>query len=855
MKILNKIFDKINRVIFGQDKHYGYYGDIKEIYSDMAEEKGRFAALCWYWKQVLQVLPSLILNKINRNTAMLKNYLKIAIRNGKNNKVYSLINVSGLAAGLACFLLIFLWIQDEFSYDRFHENADTIYRINSTKRMQTQTLYMPETSLALAAVLKEQYPEIENSVKFSGDFSGWQVNYEDKYFTNDRLLIAESSFFEIFTFPFIKGDPETALATTFSIVITEKMAEKYFGSSEPMGKVINIHNRGYEVKGIIKNISENSHINFDAVFPFTYWRDVRSTDLNSWSEDYAKTFIQVRENTSKDDLEQKISGIVTREHPEMDVTLELQPLKKIHLYSSFSHEFWGMGKKVNNVYIFSVIAICVLFIACINFMNLSTALSGKRAREIGVRKVSGAHRKDLIKQFMFESSILSVLALVIALAVCCLLLPVFNELTGKNLAVGAIINFQFAALLILLSIFTGIVSGSYPALFLSAVEPSQIIRGINKTGGRASGNIRKVLVITQFALTVVLIILSQVLYGQLDFISSKDPGFEKENIVIFDREGAFEDNYEMTRSELLKNPNVLSVTRSRWPLMGIGMTNEISWEGKIPETDVRMIRVYIDHDYLNTYKMKLADGRFFSKQLPSDTLNYLVNETAAKLMGLEEPVGKRFSFQGREGMIIGVIKNFNHQSFRHSIEPQFYYYNTNSTFFCVKLHSDNFSEGLDFIKEKWNEFAPGNAFKYSILEERIETFYSEDQRNGKLISIFAILAIIISCMGLFGLAMYIAELRTKEIGIRKVLGSSISEVFLLISKKFMLWILIANIIAYPVAYIIGRNWLENFMFRIDLTWKFFVLAGAVTILIAMLSIGYQAVKAALANPVDSLRYE
>ncbi|MCP4726025.1 MAG: FtsX-like permease family protein [bacterium] len=841
---------------FTHDHEETKSGDYEEEFNENTEEYGLSKAKLVYWNQALKSIPVFAGQSVNRSIAMFKNYIKIASRNIRKYKVYSLINVSGLAAGLTCFLLIFLWIQDEFSYDRFHENADTIYRINSTKRMQSQTVYMPETSLALADVLKEQYPEIVNSVRTIGDWSGWQVNYEDKYFSNDRLFCAGPEFFEMFTFPFIEGDPKTALNTTFSIVITEDMAEKYFGSEDPMGKMINIYGRGYEVKGIIKNVPENSHIKFDAVFPFTYWRDVRRTDLNSWTEDFSKTFIQVRENTSKDDLEQKIAGIVSRNDPNLDVTLELQPLKKIHLYSSFSHEFWGMGRDINSVYIFSAIAVCVLIIACINFMNLSTAISGKRAREIGIRKVSGAHRKDIIKQFMMESVFLSVFALIIALVFCSLLLSVFNELTGKNLEFDSIINFPFITGLVLLSVFTGMFSGSYPALFLSALKPSHIIKGINKTGNRIGGRIRKVLVITQFALTVVLMIESMVLYQQLDFINSKDPGYDKENLVLFDREGAFDDNYEMTKNELLRNPDVLSVTRSRWPLMGgMGLSNEVSWEGRSQNDNIRMLEVSVDHDYLDTYKIRLAEGRFFSRQLLSDTSNYLINETAAKMIGFEEPVGKRFSYRGREGIIIGVIKDFNHQSFRQRIEPQFYRYHTNTTIFCVKLSSEKFSEGMDFLEEKWNEFAPGYAFKYHIHEESLERFYRDDERNGKLISFFAYLAIIISCMGLFGLAMYIAELRTKEIGIRKVLGSSVSGVILLLSKEFVIWIVIANMIAWPAAYILGNDWLNNFIFRIDLSWQFFIAAGAATVLISVLSVGYQALKTAMSNPVDTLRYE
>ncbi len=831
-------------------------GDFEEEFHENNKHLGSFRAGIIYWIQVLKSFPIILRTNFYFRSTMFKSYFKIAARNIRKNRAYSFINVSGLAAGLTCFLLIFLWIQDEFSYDRFHENADVLYRINSTKRLQNQTIYMPETSLALANTLKERYPEIVNSTRFIGDWSGWQVSYGDKVFSNDRLLCADPTFFEMFSFPFIEGDPGSALSTTFSIVMTKNMAEKYFGVEDPMGKIIRIYGRGYEVKGIIKNIPENSHINFDAVFPFSYWQDVRRTDLSNWAEDFAKTFIQVKKNISEDDLEEKIASIVNKNRPEMDVTLELQPLKKIHLFSSFSHEFWGMGKKINNVYIFAVIAISVLLIACINFMNLSTAISGKRAKEIGIRKVSGADRIDLIKQFMMESAFLSFLSLVIAVVLCVLLLPVFNELTGKNLTIFSIFNIPFITGILLLSVFTGMLSGSYPALFLSRFRPVQIIRGINIKGGKSGVQIRKSLVVVQFALTVILIIEAIILSNQLDYIRSKDPGYDREALVLFDREGDFNTNYEMTRNELLRNKNVLNMTRSRWPMMGgMNKTNEITWEDKNPDENLSMLHVYVDFDYLETYKVRLADGRFFSRLMPSDTLNYLVNETAVNMMGFTDPIGKKFAYRGRTGIIIGVIEDFHHQSFRHVIEPQFYRFYTNTTFFCVKLDPQNFSEGMGFLENKWKEFAPGNAFKYNIHEERLEKLYSDDERNGKLIMLFAFLAIIIACMGLFGLAMYIAELRIKEMGIRKVLGASLPGMIILFIREFYFWIIIANIIAFPAAYIIGNDWLNNFIFRTEFAWRIFLSAAAITIFISGFAVGFQALKTSLADPVKTLRYE
>ncbi len=830
-----------------------FLADVDEVYLNIHRDKGGFFADFWYFSQLLRTLPDFLKNSFIDSYIMLINYLKIAFRHLKRHKSYSIINIAGLAIGLTGFIIIMLWVFDELNYDKFHDKYENIYRINSIEHQVDRVYHTPETPPALAAVLREQLPEVINSVRVIGDWSGWQVSYSDKYFTNDRLLCTEPSFFDIFNFPFVKGNPETALMNTFSIVITEKTAAKYFGNKDPMGKVINIYSRGYEVTGVIRDIPDKSHLKFDCIIPLTYWRDVRRADLRDWNEIFGNTFILVRDDVDEKTLLRKISSIININLPERKVVPLLQPLKKIYLYSDFSHEFWGMGTKITYVYIFSLTALCVLLIACINFMNLVTARSGKRAKEIGVRKVNGAQRRDIIKQFFTESILLSLIALIFAVAFSYYLLPTFNTLSGKQLSLGADPQLIFG--LIGIAVITGLLSGSYPAVFLSRFKPVNILKGVNLRGGRLGSGIRKVLTVTQFSFTVILIILTSVMYNQLSYIRNIDMGYDKENLVLFDTEGEFGSNYEAAKNELLQNPNILRVTRSRWPLMGGYGTENITWEGKGPEQNISMLYVGVDYDYLNTYKIELAEGRFLSEDFSTDTLNYLINETAVAAMGIKDPVGKEFSYRDNKGIIIGVVKDFIHQSIRHRIEPQFYRYTINRTFFCVKIRPGFFREGMDYLEQEWKKFAPGTAFKYSVLSDHMLRFYRADERNGTVIRYFAFFSILISCLGLFGLILYTAEQRTKEIGIRKVLGLSAKGAMLLLIKEFAKWIALANIIAWPVAYYIGNQWLQDFAFRADQDLWIFIQAGLLTFLVALLTVSYQTIRSAAANPFDSLRYE
>ncbi len=830
-------------------------GDLDEEFYLICDEKDTGYARRWYFRQVLKSIPLFIKFSIYWRYSMIKNYFITSFRNIVRHKGFSFINILGLAMGLACFLLIFLWVQDEMSYDRFHKNADNIYRINSHNYLSDRDMHTPETPLPLGLTLENEYPEVTNSTKILGDWTSWQVSYGDKMFLNDRFVCAEPSFLEMFDYPLLKGNPKTALSETFSIIMTEKMAFKYFGDEDPIGKDIKIYNNSYKVTGILKEIPRNSHLQFDAVFPFSYWRDVRRTDLGDWDQTWAKTFIQIRDNSSSSDLNKKISGIVKKKEPGLNMDIYLQPLTEIHLYSDFSHEFWGMGKKVNNVYIFSLTAFFILIIACINFMNLSTARSDKRAKEIGIRKVAGAYRKDIIRQFFCEAVFISFIALAFAVFLAVLFLPVINSLSGKELSLSIWENLSFFTFLIAVTLFTGILSGSYPALLLSSFKPVNVIKGIRSSGGRAGKNLRKVLVSVQFIFTSVLIILTFTIYSQLRYISNKDVGFDKDNIVYFDAYSGFRTNYRAAKNELLQNPDILSVTKSRWTIFAGGGTNEINWEGKNPGDNIYMYQLPVDYDYVKTFKIKMTEGRFFSEKFTTDTSNYILNETAVRVAGLKDPVGKKFSCMGNEGKIIGVIKDFHHQSFRQEIEPSFFRFSNNRNNVCVKIRPGNVSATVKFLESIWKKYAPNYALEYRFLDESMDRWYKKDRQKNRLLGYFSILAIFISCLGLFGLALFEVEKRTREIGIRKVLGSSVTGIVYILMKDFAVLIISANIIAVPFAYLAVNRWLQDFIYKIEPGLGIFLLSGFITFIISIITISYQAAKAAVSNPVNALKHE
>jgi putative ABC transport system permease protein len=799
-----------------------------------------------YWHPS-HIMPSLIWS-----------YIKIALRKIKRHKGFSLINIAGLAIGMAACILILIWVQDELSYDRFHKNADQIFRINTVDTSGGMTFIQAGSPAPLGQALMEEVPEVENFVRVQAGWGNWHLHHGEKRFLDEYLAAVGPSFFEIFQFPFIKGDPKTALKDRYSIVLTEELAQKIFGDEDAFGKIIQLNNTDMTVTGIIKNIPRNSHIHFTFAFPAVNMTRWRESKLDEWTYTQFATYIVLRKGADTAEVNRKMMSIVKQHLPNAQGSIYLQPLKDLHLHSTHINT-WMLAYpnkgNITYVYLFSLTAFCILLLACINFMNLSTARYAARAKEVGMRKVVGARRSDLIKQFLGESTLLTFLALLIAVLLVELSLPTFTRLAGKEMSLIQSGNWRILIGLFIIALVTSLISGSYPAVFLSAFQPFKVFKNIELLGARRGGVLRKVLVVLQFTFTIALIICTAVIYLQLHFMQNKDLGYDKEHIISFAGYNDYETNFEAAKSELLQNPNILAACRGFPPPSGEWGTTEVDWEGKDPSVEVKIGRGSCSNDYLKVFNLKMAGGRFFSKELADDDQNWVLNETAIKTMKLENPIGKWFSFSGQKGIIIGILKDFHGASLHNPIAPVAMQ-PSQGFFVFVKIKPENTAEVLSFLKTKWDKFVGSHIpFRYGFIDENIENWYKTEQRIGKIFRYFTILTVFIACLGLFGLASFMAERRTKEIGIRKVLGARASGIMLLLTKEFAKWVVIANVVAWPAAYFVSKKWLQGFAYRIDMGWEIFVCSALVALAIAVGTVSYQALKAATANPVKALRYE
>lgn len=785
---------------------------------------------------------------------MIKNYIKIALRNLTKHKGYSLINIAGLAIGMACCILILLWIKDEWSFDRFHENADTIYRVIQDINFTDHSTTWAITQGPLGPSLKEDFPEIVNFTRVTG--RRFRLTYGDNSF-DEVLGMADGSIFEMFTFPLVEGNPQTALSDPHSIVLTDEMAKKYFGSENPMGKVLKADDQyDFKVTGVLKEFPTNSHFRYDYLIPFIFGRELKYT-VDNWRNSQFSTYIQIQESIPYQKVVQKISDHLYKKPTiEKDASLNLQPLTRIHLYSSY--EFDRTHGDITYVTIFSLIAFFILLIACINFMNLTTARSASRAREVGMRKVAGAYRRDLVRQFYGESILLALIALIFAVGFVALLLPLFNDFAGKELSLGTNGHVQAFFALLGIAMITGIIAGSYPALFLSGFQPANVLKGTLHSGSKGS-TFRRVLVVLQFSLTILLIVCTTIVYDQMNFMRNRKLGYEKEHLVYARLRGDMRKQFDAVKEELMKNPNILKVTSSATiPTYGYNFSNSLwRWEGQNPDEEILMRASFIDYDYFETFGMEIIEGRNYSKEYSTDpTEALIVNEEAVKVMGMESPIGKRLGIGDNQAKIIGVVKNYHFRSLKQEIEPLILILNPAQCWaLFARLNSEDVSQSLGHMEKVWGKFAPGYPFSYRFMDEAVDEMYRSEQRIGTIFRYFSILAVFISCLGLFGLASFMAEQRTKEIGIRKVLGATVTNILVLLSKEFTKWILIANIIAWPVAYYAMNKWLQGYAYRINIAVWSFVVAAALALAIALFTVSYQAVRAATANPADALRYE
>jgi len=819
-----------------------------EVFEELFTTKGKRTAWLWFWSQFLRSLPALLSNSLYWSVQMFKNYMRITFRNLKKHKFYSFINITGLAIGIACCLIIFLWVQNELGYDRFHKNAGELYRIFQESPQGEKVFRFTSTPSGLGPLLKEQYPEIVDSVRHTP--TRWDIGRENIFFRESVALVDES-FLEMFSFTLLEGTPQAALEDPYSIVISEEMREKYFAREDPLGQTLRVgESLDLNVTGVLQDIPKDSHLRFDCLVPFKLLGEF-GYNMEDWGNNNYWTYIQLTENASSQEVEAKISSIIQEHVPRSSSVLHLQPVVKIHLYTP------GGGGLITYIYIFSGMAIFILLIACINYMNLSTARSANRAREVGIRQVVGANRIQLIKQFMGESVFYAFIALIIGLTILHLLLPIFSQLAGKTLSV----DYSASMILVLigLTLFTGILAGVYPAFVLSSFQAISALKGVFKSrGGRAL--FRRILVVTQFSLSIFLIIGTLFVFRQIDFMMNRELGYNKENILCVPMRGQLARNYQVFKTKLLDNPSIISITRAN-TTPDIKQSSiadyDITWDGREEGDNFPGINIMgIDADYLKTLQIEMAEGRFFLEQIQTDsTDSWVINEAAAAAMGLESPLGIGVYWSEHKGKIIGVIKDFHFSSLHEEIEPLLLRMNWGLDNILVRIRSDNIPATIGFMQKTLKDLLPQYTFEYEFLDTRIENLYRAEQRMEKILIFSTIIAIFISCLGLLGLASFTAEQRTKEIGIRKVLGSTVAGVVFLLSKEFIKWVLLANLIAWPVAYFVVHNWLQNFAFRTNIGWEIFLLSGSMALVISLLTVCYQSIKAALANPVDSLRYE
>ena len=793
---------------------------------------------------------------------MIVNYLKIAWRTLKSHKGYSFINIAGLALGMACCIFIFLYIQDELSYDKFHRNAEQIHRITYRMNVTGRPVHYTITPTPMARALLDEFPEITSAVRLFPNRERLIVRVEDKSFFEENLFFADESFFDIFTFPLLKGDPKSVLDEPFSLVITEEMAGKYFSDAEPVGKTLTI-NTGfqsvdYTITGVVKNIPGNSHFRFNMLTTFSSMNARWQQLLTRWMTYVTYTYIRLREDVSPEILESKLPEFLEKYvHDDTNPEAFLQPLARIHLHSQLYPELSANGNIVY-VYIFSAIAGFILLIACINYMNLATARSAKRAREVGMRKVFGAERRQIMAQFLGESIVLTLVSFGIALLLVEILKSGFINLTGKKLMAGYMTGLSFFVGFIVVALLTGLVSGSYPALYLSVFRPGEVLKGKLKAGAKSS-MFRKFLVVFQFVVSIALIASTFVVHKQLDYMRNKDLGFQKEQIVIIPiHGGGLNLNYESVKNELMRHPNILSACATlRIPGTGFG-SRPIRPEGAAENESIHVSDHWVDHDFIDTYGLKIVDGRDFSRDYETDAAEaFLLNEAAVQKLGWDSAVGKRLVWNNaKHGAVIGVVEDFHYRSLHNAINPLVIHIQPRGyLYISVRIKTEDVQQTLDFIRGQWQRFNSTYPFDYFFLDDHFDQLYKGEERLGKLFESFAFLAIFIACLGLFGLAAFSGEQRTREIGIRKVLGATVPNIVLLLSKEFLTLVLISNIVAWPIAFYAMNRWLRSFAYRIDLGVGSFVLATILALIIAVITVSYQAVKAALANPIDSIRYE
>ncbi len=790
---------------------------------------------------------------------MFKNYFKTAWRNLLRHKLFSGLNILGLASGMACSILIFLWVQNELSFDKFNANAKRIYRVTGEAAGMKAAVVPPP----LAYAIKTEMPSVENATKIVAVQK--MITAGTKKFDERRMFYADSNFLHIFNYPLLKGNINTVLSSPNSAAITEATAIKYFGNADDaIGKTIYIDNdikgTNLTVAGILKNIPANSHLQFDVLLPIELYD---KSPAASWNNFDAYVYFQLKDNvavssTAIAGVQKQVNDILKKNNKDIEASIIVQPLTDIHLHSDYLLDVPGQGNS-QYVNIFALVAIFIIVIACINFMNLATAISGKRAKEIGLKKTVGALRSQLIVQFISESFLVSFISLLFSIAIVYLMLPLFNQVTGKTISFNPL-DTKMLFSLSGIAIVTGLLSGSYPAFFLSSFNPVKALKGAKILRSQKS-YLRNGLVMLQFAISVILIISTIVVYSQLHYIQNRDIGFDKENLLYMKMPevGDLKNNKDAMKATLAQYPGIVNYTFTDELPTNLTSSSLLTWRGMKPGTQVMADRLRVDENFVKTFGMQMAAGRFFSKDFGANDTGYVVNETALKVMGLNlhNAIGKviSISLEDKEAPIIGVVKDFNFKPVQQPIEPLVMKTNFGGGYVVMRTTPANIKKVISTLQKSFHHVYGDYPFSYGFVNDDLSKLYVTEQRMESMFNIFSILSIVISCLGLFGLATFAIQQRIKEIGVRKVLGASEAGIVALLSKDFLQLVAISLLIAFPVAWWVMNKWLQSFAYRIDIEWWVFVVAGLGALTITLITVSFQSVKAAIANPVKSLRTE
>ena len=788
---------------------------------------------------------------------MIKHYLKVAYRNIYRNKVFSLITTLGLSIGMATFVLIMLWVMDEMNFDKFHANIDRIYCIIERQDYSDgHMLHTNNTPFALKEELQANYPEV-SSVTRSLWMGNRPMSYEEKVITTGPIAFVDPEFFDVFSFKLLSGDPN-ALKEPNSILITEEVAQSFFGDDDPIGKILQMDGEfDFEVGGILQDIPENSTFQFNILIPFVQMEKIFERDLNSWGNNWPRTTVMLKEDASPDDFEKKIEDLC-KKHDQENTTLFIKPLADDHLYS-----YSGENNRIQYVYLFLAIGVIVLLIASVNFVNLSTAISEGRAKEVGIRKVIGANRWSLIHQFFGEKTILIFISLLFSILLTILLIPLFNEISGKQLEFNLFENPNLILLFLGVGILSTILSGIYPSLVLSSFSPVTALKSIIAVKRKSIINIRSSLVIFQFSLSIILIVSAIVILSQLNYIKSFNLGYEAENLIYIELPGQSKQLHEPFSNEILKIPGVTKLSKAdKPPFWGGNSSWGFDWEGKDPESKVLICMMWVDKNYFDVMGIPLQEGKTFSERFENysletvENVDVILNAEAIRRMQMEAPVGKYFGSGDTKGTIVGVTEDFNFESLRSGVEPLVLLPLQNEPDVIIaKIQKDNIHATIESIEQVWKKINPTSPFSFGFFDDRLESNYQGEVRISKLFRYFTAIAIFIASLGLLGLSSFSIQQKTKEIGIRKVVGAPIGSILVLLTRDFVRWVIIAFVLACPIAWYTMQQWLENFAYKTNLNWWIFVASGLLALFVALFTVSFQTIKASLKNPVDSLRYE